>query len=71
MEPDGVLRLGGLNDDDLDSVNNLLHWQMDDYELFLSCNMVRVNEGNKGEGNECSKEYRKEKEGKVVMTKVE
>lgn len=35
MEPDeGVLRLGGSNDDDLDSVNGLLHWQMEDYKLF-------------------------------------
>ena len=37
IEPDeeGVLWLeGGLKDDDLDSVNRLFHWQMEDYELF-------------------------------------
>ena len=37
MEPDqeGVLRLeGGSMDDDLDSLNGLFHWQMEDYELF-------------------------------------
>ena len=52
MEPDeeGVLRLeGGSNDDDLDSVNGLLHWQIEDYELFPSCHMLGVEEGNKEE----------------------
>ena len=52
MEPngEGILRLeGGSNVDDLDSVNGLLHWQMEDYELFLSCDMLGVEEGNKGE----------------------
>ena len=60
MEPDeGVLRLeGGSNDDDLDSVNGLFHWQIEDYELFPSCNMLRVDEGEKKEENECPKEYR-------------
>ena len=44
---------------------------MEDYELFPSCNMLRVNEGKKEEGNECLKEYKEEEEGKMVMTKVE
>ena len=59
MEPDEewVLRLeGGLNEDNLDSVNGLFYWQMEDYELFPSCNMLRVDE--KGEENECLKAYR-------------
>ena len=31
-DEEGVLRLeGGLNDDDLDLMNDLLHWQMEDY----------------------------------------
>ena len=54
MEPDegGVLRLeGGSNDDDLDSVDGLFHWQIEDYELFPSCNMLRVDEGEKTEKN--------------------
>ena len=40
MEPDeeGVLRLdGGSNDDDLDSVNGLFHWQMEDYFRVAIC----------------------------------
>ena len=53
MEPDeGVMRLGGSNDDDLDSVKGLFHWQIEDYELFPSCNMLRVDEGEKEEENE-------------------
>lgn len=57
MEPDeGVLRLGGSNKDDLDSVNGLFHCQMEDYKLFSSCNMLTVDET--GEENECPKEYR-------------
>ena len=72
MEPDeGVLRLGGSNDDDLDSVNGFFHWQIEDYELFPSCNMLRVNEGEKREENECLKEYREAKEGKAVTAKAE
>ena len=73
LEPDeGVLRLeGGSNDDDLDSVNGLFHWQIEDYELFPSCNMLRVDEGEKEERNECLKEYREAEEGKVVGTEVE
>jgi hypothetical protein len=66
MEPDqeGVLRLeGGSTDDDLDSVNGLFHWQMEDYELFPSCNMLRVDEGKKVEGNECPKENREAEGG--------
>ena len=45
MEPDqeGVLRLdGGSTDDDLDSMNGLFHWQMEDYELFHSCNVLSI-----------------------------
>ncbi len=74
MEPneEGVLRLEeGLNDDDLNSVNGLFHWEMEDYELFPSCNMLRVNEGEKGEENECSKEYKEAEEGKAVTAEVE
>ena len=74
MEPDegGVLRLeGGSNDEDLDSVNDLLHWQIEDDEFFSNCNMLRVDEGNKGEENDCPKEYREVKEGKVVMDEAE
>lgn len=67
IEPDeeGVLRLGGLIDDDLDSVNGLLHWQMEDYELFPSCNMLGV-EGEK-EGNEFPKEYSELKDGEAQV----
>ena len=63
MEPDeeGVLRLGGSIDDDLDSVNGLLYWQMEDYKLFPSCNMLGVEEEK--EGNEFLKEYSELKEG--------
>ena len=70
MEPDeGVLRLGGgSNEDDLDSVNGLFHWKMEDYELFPSCNMLRVNE--KGEENKCSKEYKEVEETKVIMAEA-
>ena len=73
MEPDkeGVLRLeGGSSEDDLDSLNELFHLQMEDYELFPSCNMFRVDEGKKEEGNECLKEYREAEEGKAVTTKA-
>lgn len=47
MEPDekGVLQLeGGSKDNDLDSVNGLFHWQMEDYELFQSCNILTMEE---------------------------
>lgn len=69
MEPDegGVLRLEeGSNDDDLDSVNGLYHWQIEDYELFPSCNILRVDEGEKTEENECPKEYKEADEAKEV-----
>ena len=73
MEPDeGVLRLEqGSNEDDLDLVNGLFHWQIEDYELFPRWNMLRVDEGEKEEENECSKEYREAEEGKTVTTKAE
>ena len=69
MEPDkeGALRVeGGLSEDDLDSLNGLFHRQMEDYELFLSYNMLRVDEGEKEERNERPKEYKEVEEGKVV-----
>ena len=67
MEPDegGVLRL------DLDSVNGLFHWQIEDYELFPSCNMLKVAEGEKTKENEGPKEYREAEEGKAVLAKAE
>lgn len=40
---------------------------MEDYELFSSCNMLRVDKGEKEEENECLKEYREAKEGKAVI----
>ena len=67
MEPDeeGVLRLqGGSSDDDLDSLNGLFYWQIEDYELFLSCNMLRVDDGKNTKGEtECLKEHRDAEEG--------
>ena len=33
-------------DDDLDSVNGLYHWQIEDYELFQSCNVLTIEEGH-------------------------
>ena len=74
MEPDeeGVLRLeGGSSEDDLDSLNGLFHWQMEDYELFPSYNMLRVDKDKKEEGNECPKEHREAKEEKAVMAEDE
>ena len=68
MEPDkeGVLQLeGGSTDDDLDSVNGLLHWQMEDYELFPSCNMLGVGE-EKGR-NEFPKQYSELKDGEAQV----
>lgn len=35
----GVLELEGCSEDDMDSMNGLVHWQMEDYELF-QCNML-------------------------------
>ena len=72
LDEEGILRLeGGSNDDDLDSVNGLFHWQIEDYELFPSCNMLRVDEGEKTEENECPKEYREAEEGKAVTAEAE
>ena len=70
MEPDeGVLRLEeGSNEDDLGSMNRFFHWQMEDYELFSSCNMLRVNE--KGEENESPKEYREVEETKAITAEA-
>lgn len=68
MEPneEGVLRLeGGTTDDDLDSVNGLLHWQMEDYEVFPSCNVLGIEEKNAG--NEFPNEYFELKEGEVKV----
>jgi hypothetical protein len=65
MEPnkEGILKLeGGSKDDDLDLVNGLFHWQMEDYELFPSCHMLGVEEGSKGdEKNKFLMEYREVK----------
>ena len=61
----------GSNEDNLDSLNGLFHWQMKDYELFPSCNMLRVDKGKKKEGNECPKEYREAEERKAVTKKAE
>ena len=45
LDEKGVLRLeGGSNEYNLDSVNEIFHWQMEDYELFPSCNMLGVEE---------------------------
>ena len=59
---------GGSNDDDLDLVNDLLHWQMEDYELFLSYNMLGVQDGK--EENEFLKEYREVKEGEAWINEM-
>ena len=46
LDQEGVLQLeGGSTDDDLDSVSGLFHWQMEDYELFQSCNVLTIEEG--------------------------
>ena len=68
MEPDqeGVLRLdGGSIDDDLDSVNGLFHWQMEDYELFHSCNVLTIEEGLAP--NKYPKEFTEVKEGEALL----
>ena len=71
MEPneEGTLKLEeGSDDDDLDSVNGLFHWKMEDYELFSSCHMLGVDEGSMGdEKNEFSTEYREVKEGEAPI----
>lgn len=41
---------GGSTDDNLDSVNDLFHSQMEDYELFQSCNVLTIEEGHSGDG---------------------
>ena len=68
MEPDdeGVLQLeGGSSDDDLDSVNGFFHWQMEDYELFPSCNILGGEEGNDEEENKFPADYQEVKEGEA------
>ena len=71
MKPkdEGILKLEwGFDDDDLDSLNGLLHWQMEDYELFPSCHMLGVEEGNKeDEKDEFLTEYREFKEGEASI----
>ena len=52
---------GGSTDDDLDSVNGLFHWQMEDYELFPTCNVLSIEEGPRE--NEFPKEFKEVKEG--------
>lgn len=47
-------------------MNGLYHWQIEDYELFPSCNILRVDEGEKIEENECRKEYKEADEAKEV-----
>ena len=42
---------------------------MEDYELFPSCNILRVDE--KGEENECPKEYREVEKGKAITAEDE
>ena len=54
---------GGSSDNDLDLVNGLFHWQMENYELFLSSHMLRVEEGSQGE----EKKYREVRVGRVKM----
>ena len=68
MEPDeeGVLRLeGGSKDNDLDLVNGLFHWQMEDYELFQSCNILTI--GEERNEDKFSKEFREIKEGNTQL----
>ena len=71
QDDEGVLRLEGGSNDDLDLVNGLFHWQIEDYELFPSCNMLKVDEADKTKENECPKEYREAKEGKAVTAEAE
>lgn len=70
IEPDGevVLKLDGGSDDDLDSLNGLVHWQIEDYELFPSCHMLGVEEtNNEEEKSEFPTKYRELKEGEAPM----
>ena len=66
MEPNdkGVLKLERCLEDDLDSLNNLFHWQMEDYELFSSCNMLGV-EGMDVEEEVFPSEFGEYKEGEA------
>ena len=41
---------------------------MEDYELFPSFNMLRVDECKKEEGNEGPKEYREVEKGKISLS---
>ena len=68
MEPDekGVLRLeGGSKDDDLDLVNGQFYSQIEDYELFQSCNILTIEE--ECNGKEFPKEFREIKEGNTHL----
>lgn len=56
---------GGSKDDDLDSVNRLFHWQMEDYELFQSCNILTIEEERNRDG--FPKEFREIKEGNAQL----
>ena len=56
---------GGSTDDDLDSLNGLFHWQMEDYELFQSYNVLTVEEGHKNDG--FPREFTKVKEGDASL----
>ena len=40
LNKEGVLKLEECPNDDLDSLNGLFHCQMEDYEVFPSCNML-------------------------------
>ena len=49
LDKRGILKLGGPNDN-LDSLNGLFHWKMEDYELFPSCHMLGVEDVNNKDG---------------------
>ena len=34
LNDEGILELEGCSEDDMDSLNKLFHWQMEDYKLF-------------------------------------
>lgn len=51
--------------DDLDSMNGLLHWQMEDYELFQSCNLLTIEEGHSDDG--FPREFMEVKEGDAPL----
>ena len=51
LDQEGVLRLeGGSMNDDVELVNGLFHWQMEDYELFQSYNILTIEEGHSNDG---------------------